>query len=106
MGVRPEVNSATSACMILFTALTALTSFIVFGLVLPDYAVVFFIIGFVATYAGHEILYYYMKKSNRNSFIAFSIGSVVLISACLMTIQSIISLVSGETGHAHGICSV
>eukprot|EP00957_Ditylum_brightwellii_P103470 7884427-Ditylum_brightwellii.AAC.1 len=40
MGVHPAVSSATSACMILFTSFTATTSFVVFGLLLPDYAFV------------------------------------------------------------------
>ena len=105
MGVHSEVNSATSACRILFTSLTALTSFVVFGLVITDYAILFFIIGFVATYIGHEVLFYYMKKFNRTSLIAFSIGLVVLISTFLMTIQTISSFLSGQIGRSHGICS-
>lgn len=105
MGVRPEVNSATTAFMILLTSLTATTSYIVFGLILPDYAVACLLIGFGATYIGHVILYYYIRKWNRNSFIAFSIGLVVLLSSILMTMQTTLSLLKGDTGHAHGICS-
>lgn len=104
MGVHPSVSSASSACMILFTSFTATTSFMVFGLVIPDYAPVCFAIGFVATLFGQVGLYYLMKKFNRNSFIAFSIGGVVLLSAILMTVQSLISIAEGTHHHTGGVC--
>jgi len=105
MGVHPKVSSASSATMIFFTSFTATTSFIVFGLLVPDYAFVCLFIGFTATYVGQIVLYYLMNKYQRNSYIAFSIGGVVLLSAFLMTIESMVSLAEG--GHHHhsgGIC--
>lgn len=106
MGVHPAVGSASSACMILFTSFTATTSYIVFGLLVPDYAVVCGLLGFVATVAGQLGLGYMMKKAKaqRNSYIAFSIGLVVLLSAFLMTIQSLLSMAAGEKHHSGGIC--
>merc|ERR1712194_826835 len=104
MGVHPSVSSATSACMILFTSFTATTSFVVFGLLIPDYAPVCFVIGFVATVIGQLALFFLMRKFKRNSFIAFSIGLVVLLSAFLMTIQSLISIVEGTHHKTHGVC--
>lgn len=104
MGVHPAVSSASSACMILFTSFTATTSYIVFGLLLPDYAFVCVIVGFLATFAGQVALMFLMKRNNRNSYIAFSIGGVVLISAVLMTVQSLLSMASGEEHHSGGIC--
>lgn len=104
MGVHPAVSSASSACMILFTSFTATTSFIVFGLLIPDYAPVCFAIGFVATMVGQVGLYYLMRRFNRNSFIAFSIGAVVLLSAFLMTIQSLITIAEGTHHTTGGVC--
>jgi len=104
MGVHPKVSSASSACMILFTSFTATSSFIVFGLLIHDYAVVCLILGFFATYSGQIILYYLMSKYERNSYIAFSIGGVVLISAILMTIQSLVSMAEGNGQEPGGIC--
>jgi len=104
MGIHPKVGSATSACMILFTSFTATTSFMVFGLLLPDYALVCVSVGFLATYVGQIGLTYLMKKFQRNSLIAFSIGGVVLLSAFLMTIQSLISLAEKKHHHSGGIC--
>lgn len=104
MNVHPAVSSASSACMILFTSFTATTSFIVFGLLVEDYAPVCLGIGFVATLAGQLGLSYLMRRSQRNSYIAFSIGFVVLLSAFLMTIQSLLSIAEGEQHHSGGIC--
>lgn len=104
MGVHPAVSSASSACMILFTSFTATTSFLVFGLLLPDYAFTCIALGFVATYAGQVGLTYLMNKAGRNSYIAFSIGVVVALSAVLMTIQSLLAMAAGEKHHSGGIC--
>jgi uncharacterized membrane protein YfcA len=104
MGVHPKVSSASSACMILFTSFTATTSFIVFGLLLEDYAGICCIMGFVTTLVGQIGLTYLMKKNDRNSYIAFSIGFVVLLSAFLMTVQSLISIAEGGGGAPGGIC--
>jgi len=104
MGVHPAVSSASSASMILFTSFTATTSFVAFGLLVFDYGVVCLLVGFVATFVGQIGLTYLMKKAQRNSYIAFSIGGVVLLSAFLMTIQSMISMASGEKHHSGGIC--
>ncbi|CAB9522502.1 Sulfite exporter TauE/SafE family protein [Seminavis robusta] len=104
MGVHPAVSSASSACMILFTSFTATTSFVVFGLLVQDYAIVCFLLGFFATFIGQVGLAYLMKKSQRNSYIAFSIGGVVLLSAILMTFQSLLSAAEGEHEKSGGIC--
>ena len=105
MGVHPQVGSATCACMILFTSFTATTSFMVFGLLLPDYATVYLVVGFLATIVGQIGLTYLMEKFQRNSFIAFTIGGVVLLSAFLMTLQFIVTF-SEESAlePAGGIC--
>lgn len=106
MGVHPTVASATGATMLLFTSLTAFTSYIVFGLLIHQYAIVCFLFGFIATLLGQLLLTFFMMKHARNSYIAFSIGFVVLISAVLMTIQSILSSAKGEKHSSGGICGV
>mmetsp|Transcript_16709 Transcript_16709/g.25240 ORF Transcript_16709/g.25240 Transcript_16709/m.25240 type:complete len:562 (-) Transcript_16709:41-1726(-) len=112
MGVHPAVSSASSACMILFTSFTATTSFVVFGLLQLDYAGVCVALGFVATVVGQLVLNALMKKYQRNSYIAFSIGVVVLLSAILMTIQGLVSMTesgvveAGENSGGGGVCGV
>ncbi|KAL3809939.1 hypothetical protein ACHAXA_002496 [Cyclostephanos tholiformis] len=109
MGIHPAVASATSACMILFTSFTATTTFCVYGLMIRDYAIAGGILGFVATYVGQSVMSRMLAKSRRNSYIAFSIGFVVLLSAVLMAAESILHLVSSSADDAGdrssgGIC--
>jgi uncharacterized membrane protein YfcA len=103
IGVHPAVASATTASMILFTSFTATTSYVVFGLLVPDYAVLCLAVGFFSTFAGQMCFEHVMKKSQRNSYVAFSIGVVVLLSAVLMTIQSLLSIAAGQQHHAGDI---
>jgi uncharacterized membrane protein YfcA len=104
MGVHPKVSSASSAVMILFTSFTATSSFIAFGLLIYDYAFICLLVGYFATYVGQVALYYLMSKYERNSYIAFSIGGVVLLSALLMTVQSLVSLAEHGGKEPQGIC--
>lgn len=102
MGVHPAVASATSACMIFFTSFTATTTFAVYGLLVKDYAAVCVLLGFLSTLLGQTIMNYLLGKSKRNSYIAFSIGLVVLLSAILMTFQSVTHLLSDHADEEMG----
>ena len=94
MGVHPAVVSATSSAMILFTSVASVTSFLVFDLILYDYAAVCLVVGFSASLFGNKVMRQarQAKSANgrnfeRNSYIAFCIGGVILVSALLMTID-------------------
>ncbi|KAL3800961.1 hypothetical protein ACHAW5_006694 [Stephanodiscus triporus] len=107
MGVHPKVSSATNAVMILFTSFPVTTSFIVFGLLDMEYAGVCLVLGFAATLIGQWGLFFLMQKYQRNSYIAFSIGGIVLLSAFLMTIQSLLAMAdSGGPRPPAGLCTV
>ncbi|KAG7372993.1 sulfite exporter TauE/SafE [Nitzschia inconspicua] len=81
LGVHPAVASASSACMILFTSLTATLSFMAFGILVPDYAIFCLVIGFVSTVLGQLGMSVLLK-----------IGLVVAISAVAMVIESIVAI--------------
>ena len=78
--------------MILFTSTTSTISYMIFDLLIYDYAVFCLITGFVATLVGQTIMSVLMKKYNRNSYIAYTIGIVVGISAVAMTIESALAI--------------
>lgn len=93
LGVHPAVASATSACMILFTATTSTISYAVFGLLNYNYSVASFVVGFLSTLAGQTIMGQIMSRySHRHSYIAYSIGLVVALSAIAMGLESLMSL--------------
>ena len=98
MGVHPLVAAATSATMILFTSLTATTSFIIHGLLEYEYAVVLGTVGFVATVIGQTIMNSLIKKSGRTSYIVLAIGVVVFLSAILIAVDSILSISKKNQG--------
>jgi uncharacterized membrane protein YfcA len=102
MGVHPQVASATSATMILYTSFTATTSFIAFGLLTADYAIVLFLIGIAATAVGQIGVNYMVERYKRQSLIILSIGAVVALSAALMGGQGLYSFAfRAEPGQAH-----
>jgi uncharacterized membrane protein YfcA len=101
MGVHPSVVTATSSAMVFFTALLSASSFAVFGLILWDYAAVCLTVGFLASLIGQGIMKSVRQTNTeahgnfeRNSFIAYSIGGVILLSALLMTMQYVLHIVN------------
>lgn len=84
-----------SSLLLQWFRFTATSSFVVFGLLIHDYAVVCLCVGFTATYCEKIVLYYLTRKYERKAYIAFSIGGVVLLSALLMTVQSLVSMAEG-----------
>eukprot|EP00522_Entomoneis_paludosa_P001993 CAMPEP_0172473606 /NCGR_PEP_ID=MMETSP1065-20121228/68941_1 /TAXON_ID=265537 /ORGANISM="Amphiprora paludosa, Strain CCMP125" /LENGTH=546 /DNA_ID=CAMNT_0013231781 /DNA_START=200 /DNA_END=1840 /DNA_ORIENTATION=+ len=92
LGVHPAVASATSAAMIFFTSSTSTASYSVFGLLLYDYAAFCFLVGLISTFVGQLAMNRLMKKYNRNSYIAYSIGFVVGLSAICMSVEAFIAL--------------
>ena len=109
MGVHPAVATATSSCMTLFTSISATTAFIIYGLVMWDFAAVCITIGFCSALFGQMLMARARNSPGgnfeRNSLIAFSIGSVILLSAFMMTILYVLMIVSFEDdGDNGGIC--
>lgn len=91
-GVHPAVSSATSACMILFTSLTASISFALAGLLKTDYSVMCLLLGFLSTMVGQIVMASLVRRYKRHSYIVFSVGIVVALSAFCMTTESIIAI--------------
>jgi len=109
IGINPSVAAATSGCMNFFTSLAATSSFVVLGALIPDYAITCFIMGFGSTYFGRYIMTQASKKRgrrlDRHSYIAYSMGIVVLISALLMTAEALWSIYNHSfRNDGQGIC--
>jgi len=106
LGVLPPVAGATTACMILLTSTTAATTFLTFGLVQLDYAKRLFWVGVGATAVGQLLMTRLVKKTGRQSYVAFSIGAVVSLSTVLMGFHGLVSLASdaSEEERAGAIC--
>lgn len=109
MGVHPAVVTATSSAMVFFTAALSASSFAVFNLILWDYAPVCMTIGFFSSLVGQGIMKSVRQTSTegnanfeRNSFIAYCIGGVILLSALLMTMQYVLHIVTSDSESSRG----
>ena len=114
LDVHPVAASATSSISIFFTSLIASTSYAVFGLIVPDYAYVCFVLGLFCTFVGRRFSSWSSRQLEdkalilRDTFVVFTIGIVVLLSAVLMTIEEV-KLITGGCEQAlrssGGLCS-
>lgn len=114
MGVHPSVVSATSSAMILFTSFAASSSYMVFRLILWDFATAGFWLGFCASLTGlccmrqaRQVKSLGGRTFERNSFLAFAVGGVVTISALLMTVQYVFKTFGPEQEEEEdaGLCA-
>lgn len=112
MGVHPAIVAATSSAMTMFTSFGSASSYMVFGLILKDFAIAGFCIGFVSAIIGSHLMKQARRATSatgriyeRNSYLAFAIGGVVLIAALLMTIQYVFKTVKDyDDEDDGGIC--
>jgi len=107
MGVLPNVASATSATMILFTSSGACVSYLLFNQLNLNYGMILFCLGMCFTLIGQKTLNVIVAYYKRNSLIILVIGVTVAASAVAMSIQSsgaLIDLFEGKSEEAGDIC--
>lgn len=102
-GMNPLVASATCGTMNIFTSLAASTSYLVLGSLdaHKEYAIASIIIGFVSAWIGTSIKSKTIttteidrKKLERHSYLAYSMGIVVLVSALSMTVEALFDVIN------------
>mmetsp|Transcript_25642 Transcript_25642/g.26056 ORF Transcript_25642/g.26056 Transcript_25642/m.26056 type:complete len:742 (-) Transcript_25642:433-2658(-) len=108
MGIHPAICTATSVTMVFFTTMLTASSFAVFNLILWDYAVVCIVIGFIGSLIGMGIMQRARRTATgaanfeRNSFIAYCTGCVIMLCALLMTLQYVLQIVTNDMSYAEG----
>ncbi len=118
IGVNPQVAAATCACMNFFTSLAATSSFVVLGslTLYHQYAIVLFFVGILSLFTGKWVMSYSIhstkikknKRLERHSYMAYSMGLVVLVSALSMTVEALLDVLnhSYDDEEIDGICDV
>lgn len=118
IGVNPAVASATCLCLNWFTALASTSSYVVLGSIIPDreYAYMLFVLGVVSSFLGRKLVnrgksttkIENNKRLERHSYMAYSMGVVVFISALSMTVEALVDVMnhSFEQDEFDGICEV
>jgi uncharacterized membrane protein YfcA len=102
MGVLPPVAAASAGTMILFTSAAASVAFYTFSLIPLDYGCVCVCLGFCVTYIGQKMVGHMLKKYQKESLIVLSIGYVILLSAVLMGVQSVVDMVENPAEAVKG----
>ncbi len=116
IGVNPAVASATCGCMNFFTSLASTSSYVVLGSIIPDreYAMVLYVLGFCSSFIGIHVIHRaksstkidYNKRLERHSYMAYSMGLVVLVSALCMTAEALMNVInhSYDQDELDGVC--
>mmetsp|Transcript_1177 Transcript_1177/g.2127 ORF Transcript_1177/g.2127 Transcript_1177/m.2127 type:complete len:728 (+) Transcript_1177:126-2309(+) len=116
IGVNPAVAAATCGCMNFFTALAATSSYVVLGSIIPDreYAICLYILGAFSAWIGSYVAQKAKsatkiennKRLERHSYMAYSMGLVVLVSALSMTVEAILDVInhSYDDDSLDGVC--
>ncbi|EEY57883.1 uncharacterized protein PITG_00470 [Phytophthora infestans T30-4] len=93
MGIVPEVASATTALMVLYSSAAATAKFAVFNMTAWDWALLLSAVAFVVTAVSQVIILGFVRRTGRQSVIVLCIGATICIGAVLMTYQAIKSTI-------------
>ncbi|MEW5296758.1 MAG: hypothetical protein WDW36_000016 [Sanguina aurantia] len=102
MGIIPQVTSATSSVMVLFSSSAALIQFAILRLVNLDYALVFGAAGMVSAVLGVILSAVLLARLNRPSIIVISLSGVIVMGTGLVCIFGLMSAVKDLQSHQHG----
>jgi uncharacterized membrane protein YfcA len=86
MGLLPEVTSASSSFLVLFTSASTSIQFMINGMLNLDYASVLFLLSISASFIGVNLINRLVKNTNRPSIIVFLLGILIGLSAILLPI--------------------
>jgi len=91
LGMRPQVASATSGFMILFTASSNLVHYLSEGILSPfmDYVLLFLFLGFLSALTGRFTSIFLVGKLHHPSILVFSLGLLLVISMGLLIGRSV-----------------
>ncbi len=91
-GLLSQVSMATSAFLIFFTSSTTVSLFMINGNLKWDYAIWFFLIGFISTLFGRYLVGYVVKKFKIVSWIIFLIVATIFVMIIAVIVSGIYHL--------------
>jgi len=109
LGLIPQVSTATSSFMILFTSSSSSFQYVLMGRIPVSFMAWYFMTGFFSAIVGQLLVVWVVKKSGKQSFVNFMLAAVIIISTLAMIILLIIQLVDDIKQGAylgfHPVCS-
>ncbi|PPS09283.1 hypothetical protein GOBAR_AA11361 [Gossypium barbadense] len=85
VGVAPEVTAATCSFMVFFSSTMSAFQYLLLGMEHTGTALIFSVICFIASLLGLVVVQKAIERFGRASPIVFSVGTVMALSAILMT---------------------
>lgn len=90
MGLIPEVTSASSSFLVLFTSSSTSIQFMINDMLNLEYASVLFCLSITASFIGVNLINRLVKNTNRPSIIVFILGILIGLSAILLPIFELV----------------
>mmetsp|Transcript_69057 Transcript_69057/g.202171 ORF Transcript_69057/g.202171 Transcript_69057/m.202171 type:complete len:557 (-) Transcript_69057:68-1738(-) len=90
LGILPQVSAATNATMILLSSSPTALAFVTGGLVPWTYAIIFFAVAFVGSYAGKSYIDALVKKYQMTSIIVLILAFIIAFASAMMTVNGLI----------------
>ncbi|ELR21463.1 uncharacterized protein ACA1_184090 [Acanthamoeba castellanii str. Neff] len=101
IGMTPEVATATSSFIIVFTALSTVSQYFIIGALNWQPALWFFVLGVLAAVVGQYGVQYVVKRFNKSSIISFLLAFVIAGSGVAMIVTGALQIADeGITGFA------
>eukprot|EP00029_Vermamoeba_vermiformis_P001017 TRINITY_DN11186_c0_g1_i1.p1 TRINITY_DN11186_c0_g1~~TRINITY_DN11186_c0_g1_i1.p1 ORF type:complete len:421 (-),score=91.31 TRINITY_DN11186_c0_g1_i1:46-1308(-) len=94
MGLLPEVATATSAFMIIFTAASTVMQYLLLGQLPYKLGGWFMPVGFLAGLFGNYLISFLVKKYKKSSLISFMLSVVIGLCTIALTVTGVLDLIA------------
>ena len=93
LGIHPIVGTVTTNMLVLITSSSTTFQFILFKMLNIEYGIICIIFSALGSYCGTYLVNKYVKKTGKQSFIVLILFSVVIISAIVLPLSSLINII-------------
>ncbi|CAI5725517.1 hypothetical protein KXD40_002107 [Peronospora effusa] len=104
MGLLPQVSSATSSSMILFTSSATTIQFIILGTLPVEHALWHGMVGFIAGLIGQLGMSYLIKKYRKSALVIFFVATFIGVSGFVMGVLGVIRISEIGFGGFRSLC--
>ena len=93
LGIHPIVGSVTTNMLVLITSSSTTFQFILFKMLNLEYGIICIIFSALGSYCGTYLVNTYVKKTGKQSFIVLVLFCVVIISAVVLPLSSLLNII-------------
>ena len=93
LGLHPVVSTATSNFLVLFTSSSTSIQFILLGMMNLDYGIACTFASTIGSFIGTVLIQKLLQKTKRNSYLVFTLASVLGISTIFIPAHTLMQLV-------------